>query len=146
MTLPRGMMQGMARLYLLIIGLEILLVVLALISCLSAEAGEVRVLPRPVWVVVILLFPLIGSVVYFLAGRPQPAETGGGGVLARSGHPASPRPPAPDDDPDFLRTIDRRTRAANEERLQRWEDDLRRREEELRKRNNPLDDPPADRS
>ena len=32
--------------------------------------GEVRALPRIVWVIVILLFPLVGSIAYFAAGRP----------------------------------------------------------------------------
>ena len=66
---------GMARLYMLVFALEVLLVILALISCLSAEEGELRALPRIVWVIVILLFPLVGSIVYFVAGRPLTTAT-----------------------------------------------------------------------
>src|SRR5215471_21206963 len=68
----RGMMLGMARVYMLMFALEILLAVLALISCLSAYEGELRALPKAVWVIIILLFPLVGSIVYFVAGRPLP--------------------------------------------------------------------------
>jgi hypothetical protein len=50
----------MVRLYELLFALEILLAVLALISCLSAYEGELRALPKVVWVIIILLFPLAG--------------------------------------------------------------------------------------
>jgi hypothetical protein len=47
------------------------------------------------------------------------------------------RPIAPDDDPDFLRSLGEQTRRATEERLRRWEADLRLREERLREREDP---------
>ena len=133
----------MARLYLLMFALEILLMVLALISCLSAHEHEVRALPRIVWVIVILLFPLVGSIVYFAVGRP--VTTGSTGHCAPgSGFPESERPQrklAPDDDPVFLKAIDRQTRRDDEDLLRRWEEDLKRREDDLRKRE---DSPPSD--
>lgn len=129
-----GMMHAMGRLYMLFFALEILLVALALISCLSAEDGEVRALPRYVWVIVILLFPIVGSIVYFAVGRPirtAPRSTWRVG----GGFPETARPPrAPDDDPEFLAKLDEQTRRQDRELLRRWEDDLRRREEELRKK------------
>jgi|RhiMetdeSRZDD1v2_1073273.scaffolds.fasta_scaffold561671_2 Phospholipase_D-nuclease N-terminal len=136
------MMHAMGRLYILLFGLEILLMVLALISCLSAEDGEVRALPRYVWVIVILLFPLVGSIVYFAVGRPlttAPRSTWAAG----GGFPEATRPRgvAPDDDPEFLSRIDRQQKREQEDLLRRWEDDLRRREEDLRKKE---DLPPTD--
>ena len=136
------MMHGMGRLYILLFGLEILLMVLALISCLSAEDGEVRALPRFVWVIVILLFPLVGSIVYFAVGRPlttapRSSWPSGGGFPEAT----RPRDVAPDDDPEFLSRLDRQSKREHEDLLQRWEDDLRRREENLRKKE---DLPPAD--
>jgi hypothetical protein len=136
------MMHAMGRLYILLFGLEILLMVLALISCLSAEDGEVRALPRFVWVIVILLFPLVGSIVYFAVGRPlttapRSAWAAGGGFPEAT----RPRGVAPDDDPEFLSRLDRQQKREHEQLLQRWEDDLRRREEDLRKKE---DLPPAD--
>jgi hypothetical protein len=136
----------MARLYMVFFALEVLLVVLALISCLSAEEGEVRALPRIIWVILILLFPLVGSIVYFAAGRPVTAgqrQTWRPG----SGFPEASRPPrqiAPDDDPEFLRTLDRQGKRQDEDMLRRWEEDLRRREDELRKKDKTADDTPTD--
>jgi len=130
-------MHGMGRLYMLMFGLEILLVAVALISCLSAEDGEVRALPRYVWIIVILLFPIVGSIVYFAVGRPvrtAPKST----WRAGSGFPEATRPPrAPDDDPAFLAKLDEQSRQKDKELMRQWEDDLRRREEELRKRQEP---------
>jgi hypothetical protein len=124
----------MGRLYMLLFALEILLVVLALISCLSARDDEVRALPRFVWLIVILLFPIVGSIVYFAVGRPvrtAPSST----WRAGGGFPESTRPArAPDDDPAFLSQLERKKRQEDERLLQQWEADLRRREEELRKK------------
>jgi hypothetical protein len=150
----------MARLFLLLFFLQVLLTVLALISCLSAEDGEVRALPRPLWVIVILLVPLIGSIAYYMAGRPlNPAGTS----LWRSGIAAPestrPRELAPDDDPEFLAGLGRPTRSdpnrsdptrsrPSDDRMRQWEEDLRSREEDLRRRAEDLrkreETPPAD--
>ncbi|MDG4802502.1 PLD nuclease N-terminal domain-containing protein [Micromonospora sp. WMMD980] len=127
----------MARLYVLLFLVQVVLAVCALISCLSAEDEQVKVLPRLVWVLVILFFPLVGSIAWFVAGRERP-----NGPLGAAGSttPAR-RPVAPDDDPDFLSSLDKRSRDEDRERLQRWEDDLRRREEELRDRPDDRDRP-----
>ena len=136
------MMHGMGRLYMLLFALEILLVVLALISCLSAEDGDVRALPRFVWIIVILLFPLVGSIVYFAVGRPvtstpRTSRPMGGGL------PESSRPRrAPDDDPEFLRKLDEQARKQDEEMLRQWEADLRQREEKLRRDDGTTGTPP----
>ncbi|GGJ83751.1 hypothetical protein GCM10010123_11810 [Pilimelia anulata] len=89
----------MARLLLLLTVVEIGLAIAALISVLSIAPERVRVLPRFGWVIVILLFPIVGGVAWFAAGYDRPARSG----------PAAPRRPvAPDDDPDFLRSLDDR--------------------------------------
>jgi hypothetical protein len=133
-----------ARVYMLLFVLEIVLTVLALISCLSAYEGEVRGLPRILWVIVIVLFPIGGAIIYYVAGRPLPAgATPGGGWLPGPG-PAAPdhgRQAAPDDDPAFLRSIDAQARRSDEELLRRWEEDLKKREDDLRK---PEETPPSD--
>ena len=92
----------MVRLFILLAAVQLVLLVLALISCLSAD--RVRNAPRFVWVLVILLIPLIGPLTYFFAGRPLPPPRKGGPVRR------SPRPTSPDDDPDFLRDLDRKNR------------------------------------
>ena len=139
------MMHDMARVYMLMFALEILLTVLALISCLSAYEGELRALPKIVWVIIILLFPIVGAIVYFAAGRPLPATAGAAGQWRPgAGFPEAERPRrpiAPDDDPAFLKAIDAQTRKSDEEMLKKWEEDLKRREDELRGKQ---DSPPSD--
>jgi hypothetical protein len=126
----------MARLYVLLFLVQIVLAVLALISCLSAEEDQIRALPRLVWVLIILFFPLIGSIAWFLAGRP--ARDGGAGDRWRvgGGFPEAKRPraAAPDDDPEFLESLDAGKSQQDRELFEKWEEDLRRREDELRRR------------
>jgi hypothetical protein len=95
----------MARFYLLAFLLLLALTAVAMISVLSAERGDVRTFPRGVWVVMILLLPLFGPVLYFAFGRPRRGE--GGGLSSGLPEPPKTRPIAPDDDPDFLRRLGR---------------------------------------
>src|SRR4051794_2239180 len=83
--------------------------VYAFVDCLRADARDLRRLPRPAWLLVILV-PLAGALLYLVAGRP----------LSVSDEPVV-RPLAPDDDPEFLRRLDleRRRRQADEERRRR---------------------------
>ncbi|MGW4940281.1 PLD nuclease N-terminal domain-containing protein [Actinoplanes sp. NPDC004185] len=125
----------MIRLYSLFVLIDLALLVIALISCLSAEESEIRALPRIAWVFLILLFSPIGAIVWFVAGRPvRPVRLSNGTTWRPgSGFPEQERPRrtaplAPDDDPEFLRSL-----GQDQTRLQRWEADLRRREEELRR-------------
>ena len=66
----------MGRLIPLLFLIEVALVVVALISCLSAEDDEIRTLPRVGWILIILFFPLVGAIAWFSAGRPLPAGDG----------------------------------------------------------------------
>ncbi|GAB2917377.1 PLD nuclease N-terminal domain-containing protein [Micromonospora polyrhachis] len=134
----------MARLYVLLFIVQIILAVCALISCLSTEEGKIRALPRLVWVLIILFFPLVGSIAWFLAGRPAPAGKPGSGWRPGEGpsERERPRQVAPDDDPEFLRSLDTERAKQDREMFDRWEADLRRREEELRRRD--ADEPPRD--
>jgi len=122
---------GVARLYLLLFAAQIVLAIAALISCLSADEGDINALPRLAWVLIILFFPLLGSIAWFAAGRSRVRPTNswrpGSGFPERE----RPRPVAPDDDPAFLRSV-REEKARDEELFRKWEEDLRRREEKLR--------------
>jgi hypothetical protein len=153
------MMQGMVRLFVLLFFIGLVLTILALISCLSAEQGEVRAMPRVLWALVILLLPVVGAVLYFWAGRPLPDPATGGALSGPAGSGAGSRiwrtatglstrqhhVVAPDDDPEFLRGIDSHSRARDDEMLRRWEEEFRTPGEDPRKRDNPIDDsPPSD--
>jgi hypothetical protein len=128
------------RLYGLFFLLDLALMVVALIDCLSTDEYAVRNLPKVFWVLLILLFSPVGPIVWFVAGRPQTAGPGGAGAWRPgAGFPEHERPMArsrtlaPDDDPEFLRQVSRRHRE-DEEMFAKWEADLRRREEELRRK------------
>jgi hypothetical protein len=132
------MMSGVIRLYGLLFLVDLVMLVWALIDCLSTDEYLVRNLPKVVWVFIILLFSPVGWIAWMVAGRPQQAARAGAGAQWRpgSGFPEAERPGrqlAPDDDPEFLREL-ARNRRSDEEMFSKWEADLRRREEELRKR------------
>lgn len=93
-----------------------------LLDAITAEPMTIRNLPKVVWMLLILLFPLLGGIAWLVAGRPERAavQTGGRptrstrGGRARRAQP--PRPRGPDDDPDFLRSLERRRRHEDDER------------------------------
>lgn len=139
----------MGRLLPILFLIDVALVVIALISCLSAEDGDIRALPRFAWVLIILLFPPIGPIAWFVAGKERYSRPRNVWAQGR-GFPENERPRrmvAPDDNPDFLRGLaadraQREAAAAREEErelLRKWEEDLRRREEDLRKRDKAED-------
>lgn len=77
--------------------------VYCVVDVVRSESDGVRGLPKPLWVLLCLLFPLAGGIAWLVAGRPRARSLPGTDRLRR------PRPSVlgPDDDPDFLRTIDR---------------------------------------
>jgi hypothetical protein len=113
----------MVRLFIFLAAVQLVLFVLGLISSLSAD--RVRNAPRFVWVLVIVLIPLLGPIAYFLWGRPIPPPTEGEPI--RRG---KPRPASPDDDPDFLRSVDSEQSRRDRELLAQWEKELRKGEED----------------
>jgi hypothetical protein len=79
--------------------------VYAAIDCLRSPSNEIRALPKPVWLLVIAVTVLfaLGAIAYLIFGRPNSGPTsgpGGGGQIHRG--------PAPDDDPEFLRSLGRK--------------------------------------
>ncbi|MFD0055857.1 PLD nuclease N-terminal domain-containing protein [Streptomyces sp. NPDC005047] len=74
--------------------------VYAFIDCISTKDEDVRYIPKPFWAILVLLFPLVGSVSWIIAGKKR--------------HPAGASPwagggrrqwVAPDDNPDFLKSL-----------------------------------------
>jgi hypothetical protein len=108
----------MVRLFVFLAAAQLVLLILALISCLSAV--RVRAMPRALWILVILLIPLLGPAAYFLFGRPIPPPREGGSIRR-----TPPRPSSPDDDPDFLRSMDPEQTRRERELLDQWERELR---------------------
>jgi hypothetical protein len=70
-------------------------------------------------VLLIVVVPLAGPIGYFVWGRPAgpPLE----GSLVRR---VARRPSSPDDDPEFLRTVDSEQSRRDRETLAQWERDF----------------------
>jgi hypothetical protein len=128
----------MVRLFLFLFFIDLTVLIVALIDCLSTDNHEIRNFPRIAWILLILLLSPVGAIGWFLAGRPRRMQ-----AHPQAWHPAGSgqprRPLAPDDDPQFLRELSARARTQDEDRLRRWEDDLRRREKERRQPDSPGD-------
>lgn len=52
------------------------LMIYCLIEAISTDEHAVRNLPKVAWVLLILFFPLVGSIAWLVAGRPQRAQPG----------------------------------------------------------------------
>ncbi|WP_455117496.1 PLD nuclease N-terminal domain-containing protein [Rothia mucilaginosa] len=93
----------------LIIGGAALIVGLTLYTLLDAvrtPAHEARTLPKWLWVLVTLLFPVVGPLMWLILGRPkaQPAADARRGFGQRRSAPA-PSVSSPDDDEEYLRWL-----------------------------------------
>ena len=90
----------------------IALTVYALVDLFVTASAKLRAFPKPVWIALIVVLPLIGPILWLTIGK-----SGGRSSLA---------PRAPDDDPGFLGTIGE----SADERIERLEEELRKLDEE----------------
>lgn len=119
--------------------------VFSVIDVIGTPADAVKVVPKPIWLIVLIVFFFLGSVCWFLFGRPRVAHGYDGYERrAASDHPAfggrgpwgteraaggrtrpgvsrtgmrrqAVRPVGPDDDPEFLRELANRIRGGEPE-------------------------------
>jgi len=83
--------------------------VYGLIDVIRTDPRQTKGISKPAWIVVQIVLPVIGAILWFLIGRPR------GTAPAR---PAYSHTIAPDDDPDFLRNLElRRRNQAEADRL-----------------------------
>lgn len=104
--------------------LVLVVFVYGLIDLIRTDARLTKGISKPAWIVVQIVLPVIGAILWFLIGRP------------RGEAPAAPatyrHPTAPDDDPDFLRNLElRRRNQAEADRLKKLKDELDAKEREL---------------
>ncbi|WP_285728265.1 PLD nuclease N-terminal domain-containing protein [Psychromicrobium xiongbiense] len=112
------------------------LLIYGLIDCLRSDADQVRSVPKAAWVLLILLLPVIGVVLWLILGRPRYRSA------STAARPTGYRPAlrAPDDDEEFLRSLNvRREHQAEAERLEKLRLELEARERKL----NDTEQPPA---
>ncbi|MFD3516629.1 PLD nuclease N-terminal domain-containing protein [Streptomyces sp. NPDC058657] len=128
--------------------LPLALTIYAFIDCLNTPEDEAKHLPKVAWVFIILLFWIVGPIVWLAAGKNRRAAHGGRtpSEWHRGGRRATWV--APDDNPEFLKSIKDENKRdetrrdepekgepkKDESLLKDWEEDLRRREEELKRR------------
>ncbi|GAA4066422.1 PLD nuclease N-terminal domain-containing protein [Streptomyces shaanxiensis] len=79
--------------------------VYAFIDCISTKEDDIRHMPKPLWAILVLVFPLVGSISWLIAGKKRsPAAEGWGGVRDRQRQRR--QWVAPDDNPEFLKSLD----------------------------------------
>lgn len=127
--------------YIIPVTLGVVLFVYGLIDCLRSEPSDVRSIPKPAWILVIIFLNVIGVGLWFLFGRPQYTAAGssskiGAPASGQRSYPASgsqQRSTAPDDDPEFLRNLAvNRAQKLEAERLRKLKAELDAREARLR--------------
>ena len=80
----------------------------ALVDVITAQAAQVRNLQKVVWVLIVLFGLEIGAVLYLIYGRPKVAAGTRSRLVPSPGRGPARRTGAPDDDIDFLRSLNRR--------------------------------------
>ena len=68
-----------------------------IVDVVRTPRADARSLPKLLWLIIVVLLPLLGGVLWFLFGRTRPAP---GSRWGRR------RPVAPDDDPRFLKQLE----------------------------------------
>ena len=115
---------------LLVFGIAaIVLDIFAVVDLVLIEKSRVRAFPKVFWVIIILVVPFVGALLWFLVGRDWGSRGG------------EPRVIAPDDDPSFLRNI--RRDEEQDERIRRLEQELAELDDDPPK-TDPPNDPPKD--
>jgi hypothetical protein len=101
------------------------LFVFCLVNVIQTPEGDVRNLPKTVWLLLVLFFPFVGSVAWLVAGRPEQARP----RAYERGAPAFPEYDRPgraaasdaSSDEEFLRQV----RARAEEQRRRHDEERR---------------------
>ncbi|QHK20283.1 hypothetical protein GU243_11670 [Pseudarthrobacter psychrotolerans] len=90
--------------------------VYGLVDVIRTDGRLTRGISKPAWIVVMIVLPVLGAILWLLIGRPRDSAP----VRQTYSHPS-----APDDDPDFLRNLEMRRRNQTEAaRLKKLKDDL----------------------
>ena len=116
---------------------ELVLLVYCVLNVITTPESEVRNLPKPLWLLLVVVLPLVGGIAWLVAGRPQGplgAQRPGGlpykgnaGRFPEYERPGRAAAQNPDDDEAFLRGLRER---AEEQRRRASEQARRLREQE----------------
>ncbi|MEE2522190.1 PLD nuclease N-terminal domain-containing protein [Pseudarthrobacter sp. J75] len=90
--------------------------VYGLVDVIRTDRSQTRGISKPAWIVVMIVLPVLGAILWLLLGRPAAEKT----APRNYSHPS-----APDDDPEFLRNLEmKRRNQAEAERLRKLKDEL----------------------
>ncbi|MDR7346334.1 PLDc N-terminal domain-containing protein [Enteractinococcus fodinae] len=123
----------MPRLLIPLILVSLGIMIYALIEAISTPSERIRIMPKGVWIVVIVLVPLVGGVLWLLFGNENSYLASTVQGFKKASGPT--RPSNPDDDEEFLRQLDiQRAQERKARELREREAELRRREEKFKKK------------
>ncbi len=98
----------MARVLLIGALLAIAFWVYSIVDCALQDATRHRGVSKPVWILIVVLLPVLGGILWFVIGRVRRSPT--------------PIRRAPDDDPEFLGSLG--STSDQDERIRRLEEEL----------------------
>lgn len=82
------------------------MVIYALVDCATTKKEDAKHLPKVAWLILIVLFPLLGSIGWLIAGRNRRRPPAGGGSgTGGTGGGRRTTWVAPDDNPEFLKKL-----------------------------------------
>lgn len=130
-------LNRLCRMYILVSAALLRLVVGALIDIITRQDGQVRHLPKMVWILLVVFLPLVGSILWFLIGREYsaPIDRGSFGDPRRSEMPTPLRveygrtKTTEEELADLEREIEVHTEQARIRRLEAELDERRKQEE-----------------
>ncbi len=97
--------------------------IFSLVDVIGSDEGRIRHLPKVWWLLIVLFFPLAGSIAWLVAGRPADGQSRRSPYeRATPAYPEYDRPgraaaASPEDDEEFLRQV--RERAEEQRRRHR---------------------------
>ncbi|MFW0120750.1 PLD nuclease N-terminal domain-containing protein [Rothia sp. CCM 9419] len=77
------------------------IIIYSLIDCIRTENHRVKVFPKPVWFLAILIFPLAGALLWLFFGKHAASQVSSN---------------APDNDEEFLKYLEARTKRQRREK------------------------------
>jgi hypothetical protein len=119
----------MARLGVLLGPLVLVLWIFCVVDVITTRDGDARHLPKWGWLILVLLFPLVGSVAWLVAGRPRKRTRRTRPYERQAPHyPEYDRPgraasPTPESDEKFLRRCRERAEEQRRRHAEQQRDD-----------------------